>query len=152
MPQPELQPPHLGPERNVAFQMASIIFKLEQDLRNLTLRKLDITYMHFRVLQYLLEDDGKQIGEIARATAVRPPVLSRVVDQMEERELVRRQVAAEDNRITRVYLTDHGREKYAQAWPAAHKLIQYALEVLEPEDRKRLQVYMKKISDHVCPP
>lgn len=151
MPHSELTPPHIEPERNVVFQMASVIFKLEQDLRNLTLRKLDITYIHFRVLQYMLEDDGKQIGEIARATAVRPSVLSRVVDQMEERELVRRQVDAEDNRITRVYLTERGREKYAQAWPAAHRLIQYALEVLEPTERERLEAYMKKISDHVCP-
>lgn len=148
----DLSPPHIEPERNVAFQMASVIFKLEQDLRNLTLRKLDITYIHFRVLQYMLEEDGKQIGEIARATAVRPSVLSRVVDQMEERELARRQVDTEDNRITRVYLTDHGRDKYAQAWPAAHRLIQYALEVLEPEEREQFKASMKKISDHVCPP
>lgn len=145
-----LEPPHLGPDRNFAFQMASIIFKLEQDLRDLTLRKLDLTYIHFRVLQYLTEDDGRQIGEIARATAVRPPVLSRVVNQMEERSLVRRQVDPDDNRITRVYLTAHGRQKYAQAWPAAHKLIHFALEALEPEDRKRLGTYMKKMYQHVC--
>jgi DNA-binding MarR family transcriptional regulator len=147
-----LQPPHLGPDRNFAFQMASIIFKLEQELRDSTLRKQDITYIHFRVLQYLIEDDGKQIGEIARATAVRPPVLSRVVSQMEERSLVRRQVDPIDNRITRVYLTAHGRQKYAQAWPAAHKLIHYALEVLEPEDRKRLGASMRKMYNHVCDP
>ncbi len=146
----KLNPPHLKPERNVVFQMASIIFKLEQDLRNMTLRKLDLTYIHFRVLQYLLEDDGKQIGEIARATAVRPPVLSRVVNQMEERSLVRRQVDSEDNRITRVYLTDHGRQKYAQAWPAAHRLIQSALEVLSPKEREKLEEQMRRICTHVC--
>lgn len=146
------QPPHLGPDRNIAFQMASIIFKLEQELRNSTLRKLDITYIHFRVLQYLIEDDGKQIGEIARATAVRPPVLSRVVTQIEERSLVRRQVDANDNRITRVYLTDLGRQIYVQAWPSAHKLIHNALEVLGAEDRKRLGAYMRKIYNHVCNP
>ena len=146
-----LSPPHIEPERNVVFQMASIISKLEQDLRNLSLRKLDLTYAHFRVLQYLLEDDGRPIGEIARATAVRPSVLSRVVDQMEERELVRRQADTEDSRSTRVYLTDHGREKYALAWPTAHRLIQYALEVLEPEECEQLQALMKKINQHVCP-
>jgi len=146
----ELTPPHLGPDRNIAFQMASIIFRLEQDLRNSTLRKLDITYIHFRVLQYLLEEDGKSISEIARAIAVRPPVLSRVVDQMEERALARRQVDPDDNRLTRVYLTDHGRAKYAEAWPAAHRLIEYALEVLQPQEREALGASLRKIAAHVC--
>lgn len=150
MPTQELIPPHLGPDRNVAFQMASIIFKLEQDLRNSTLRKLDITYIHFRVLQYLLEEDGKKIGDIARAIAVRPPVLSRVVDQMEQRSLVKRGVDPNDNRLTRVYLTEHGRDKYAQAWPAAHRLIEYALEVLEPHEKEAFGLYLRKIGEHVC--
>lgn len=150
MSTPDINPPHLGPDRNMAFQMASIIFRMEQDLRNFTLRKLDITYIHFRVLQYLLEEDGKNISEIARATAVRPAVLSRVVSQMEERALAERKGDPKDNRSTRVYLTDLGRAKYAQAWPDAHKIIEHALEVLAPEERAALGVSLKKIADHVC--
>lgn len=150
MPTSELSPPHLGPDRNIAFQMASIIFRMEQDLRNFTLRKLDITYIHFRVLQYLLEEEGRNISEIARATAVRPSVLSRVVSQMEERELVVRQGDPNDNRSTRVYLTDTGRAKYAQAWPDAYRIIQQAFEVLQPEEREALGVSLKKVADHVC--
>lgn len=150
MPNPDLNPPHLGPDRNMAFQMASIIFRMEQDLRNFTLRKLDITYIHFRVLQYLLEEDGKNISEIARATAVRPAVLSRVVSQMEERALAVRKGDPDDNRSTRVYLTDLGRDKYAQAWPDAYKIIQHALEVLDADERAALGVSLKKIADHVC--
>lgn len=146
----DLQPPHLALDRNIAFQMASIIFRMEQDLRNLTLRKLDITYIHFRVLQYLLEEEGKNISDIARATAVRPPVLSRVVSQMEERELVVRKADPEDNRSIRVYLTDLGRQKYAQAWPDAHRIIQQALAVLEPSEREAMGGSLKKLADHVC--
>ena len=146
----DFAPPHLGPDKNIAFQMASIIFRMEQDLRNFTLRKLDLTYIHFRVLQYLLEKDGRNITEIARATAVRPAVLSRVVSQMEERALAVRKGDPKDNRSTRVYLTDLGRAKYAQAWPDAHKIIQHALEVLEPEERAQLGVSLKKIAEHIC--
>lgn len=145
-----LSPPHLDLDRNVAFHMASIIFQMEQDLRNSSLRKLDITYIHFRVLQYLLEDDGKNIGDIARALAVRPPVLSRVVDQMELRQLVQRRTDPDDSRLTRVYLTDEGRSKYEQAWPAAHRIIRHALEVLEPAEQEALTATLKKVWDHVC--
>jgi DNA-binding MarR family transcriptional regulator len=150
MPTQNLIPPHLSPDRNVAFLMASIISKLEQELRNSTLRKLDMTYIHFRVLQYLLGEDGKKVGDIATAIAARPPVVSRVVDQMEERSLVRRGVDPSDNRLTRVYLTADGRDKYALAWPAAHKLIEYALDVLEPEEREEFQRCLRKVGEHVC--
>lgn len=146
----DLNPPHLAPDRNIAFQMASIIFRMEQDLRNFTLRKLDITYIHFRVLQYLLEEEGKNISEIARATAVRPSVLSRVVSQMEERALVVRKGDPKDNRSIRVYLTDLGRVKYAQAWPDAHRIIHQAFEVLAPQEREALGKSLKKVADHVC--
>lgn len=146
----DFSPPNLDLDRNFAFQMASIIFRLEQDLRDSSLRQLDITYMHFRVLQYLLEEDGKKIGEVAKAIVARPPVLSRVIDQMEQRELVRRTPDPADSRLTRVYLTQVGRDKYAQAWPAAHKIINYALEVLTPEEQDSLARCLKKLGNHVC--
>lgn len=146
----DFTPPNLGLDRNVAFQMASIIYRLEQDLRDSSLRKLDITYVHFRVLQYLLEEDGKPIGDIARAIVAKPAVFSRVIDQMEQRSLVRRAPDPDDNRLTRVYLTDSGREKYAQAWPSAHRIINFALEVLTPQERESLETCLKKIGEHVC--
>lgn len=150
MSTPVLNPPHVSPDRNVAFQMASIIFRMEQDLRNFTLRKLDITYIHFRVLQYLLEEEGKSISEIARATAVRPSVLSRVVSQMEERELVTRKNDPADNRSIRVYLTDLGRAKYAQAWPDAYRIIEQAFAVLSAEEREAMELSLRKVAAHVC--
>lgn len=150
MSTPDLKQPQLGLDKNIAFQMASIIFRMEQDLRNFTLRKLDITYIHFRVLQYLHEEDGKNITEIARATAVRPAVLSRVVSQMEERALAARKSDPQDNRSTRVYLTELGRTKYAQAWPDAHRIIQNAFEVLGQQERAALGESLKKVADHVC--
>lgn len=142
-------PPHLGIEKNPIFQMASIVFKLEQDLRNLKLRKLDLTYFNFRVLQYLTEYDGKQIGEIARATAIRPSVLSRILTQMEQDGLVRRQSDVEDSRRICVYLTEEGKYRYTLAWPTAHKLIEGAVEVLSEEEFANLNFYLSKISNHV---
>ncbi len=146
----ELEPAHLGPDKNPAFQMASIIFRMEQDLRNAALRKLDITYMHFRVLQYLLEEDGKSINDIARATSVRPAVLSRVVGQMQARQLVVRRGDDKDHRSTRVYLTEQGRASYAQAWPSAHQIIEHAFAVLRPQERQALGDALKKVAQHLC--
>lgn len=133
-------------ERNIAFQMASIIFRLDQILRDTILRKLDLTYVHFRVLQCLYEKNGQTIGDIASKIVVRQPVLSRVVDQMQERTLVRRKPDAKDSRLMRVYLTPHGKARFQEAWPPAHELLEKTLSGFEAGEREIMTSLLKKMS------
>ncbi len=149
MPKIDTPMPDATLEHNVAFLMASIIFRLDQDLRDTILRRLDLTYVHFRVLQYLYEKDGQKIGDIATAIVVRQPVLSRVIDQMQERALVHRQPDPQDSRRTRVFLTNHGRDRYQQAWPPAHQLIDKALKNFKPQEEKTLQHLLQKMSANI---
>ena len=137
-------------ETNLAFQMASIIYKLDQTLRSTTLREHNMTYVHFRVLQYLWDEDGRSIGEIAKAIVVHQPVLSRVIDQMQERELVRRRADENDSRYMRVYLSETGRERYAQVWPAAKAMIDNALSVLNPDEREDLGRMLRTVAAHLA--
>ena len=136
-------------DANIASQMASIIFRLDQVLRDTILRKLDLTYIHFRVLQYLYAMDGRQIGEIAAAIVVRQPVLSRVIDQMEERALVRRSPDPQDSRRMRVYLTDHGRARYQEAWPPANDLLETALKGFKARERDALRRLLNKMASNL---
>lgn len=142
--------PDSSVETNLAFQMANIIYKLDQTLRSTTLREHNMTYVHFRVLQYLWDKDGRSIGEIAKAIVVHQPVLSRVIDQMEERELVQRRTDENDSRYMRVYLSGTGRERYAQVWPAAKKMIDDALSVLNPNEREDLGRMLRNVATHLA--
>ncbi|MDK7585692.1 MarR family transcriptional regulator [Alcaligenes faecalis subsp. phenolicus] len=142
--------PDSSVETNLAFQMANIIYKLDQTLRSTTLREHNMTYVHFRVLQYLWDKDGRSIGEIAKAIVVHQPVLSRVIDQMEERELVQRRTDENDSRYMRVYLSETGRERYAQVWPAAKKMIDDALSVLTPNEREDLGRMLRNVAAHLA--
>ncbi|ARP53751.1 MarR family transcriptional regulator [Alcaligenes faecalis] len=142
--------PDSSVETNLAFQMANIIYKLDQTLRSTTLREHNMTYVHFRVLQYLWDKDGRSIGEIAKAIVVHQPVLSRVIDQMEERELVQRRTDENDSRYMRVYLSETGRERYAQVWPAAKKMIDDALSVLNPNEREDLGRMLRNVATHLA--
>lgn len=142
--------PDSSVETNLAFQMANIIYKLDQTLRSTTLREHNMTYVHFRVLQYLWDKDGRSIGEIAKAIVVHQPVLSRVIDQMEERELVQRRTDENDSRYMRVYLSETGREHYAQVWPAAKKMIDDALSVLNPNEREDLGRMLRNVATHLA--
>ncbi|NLZ10004.1 MAG: MarR family transcriptional regulator, partial [Alcaligenaceae bacterium] len=95
-------------KKNIAYRMACVIFRMDQELRDSVLRELDLTYAHFRVLQILFENDGQKIGDIARSIVMQQPALSRVIDQMETRKLVQRKQDKEDSRFMRVYLTKTG--------------------------------------------
>lgn len=136
-------------QQNIAFRMACVIFRMDQELRDSVLRKLDLTYAHFRVLQVLFEKDGQQIGDIARSIVMRQPALSRVIDQMEVRKLVQRKQDKDDSRYMRVYLTKTGKQHYEQAWPAAHQIMTRALEVVSNEERSQLCDVLIRMDNHM---
>lgn len=151
---PETETPELTKEdwslqRNIAFRMACVIFRMDQELRDSVLRKLDLTYAHFRVLQVLFDKDGQQIGDIARSIVMRQPALSRVIDQMETRKLVKRKQDKDDSRYMRVYLTKTGQQHYEQAWPAAHQIMTRAMEVVSTEERSQLCEVLTRIDNHM---
>lgn len=136
-------------QKNIAYRMACVSSRMDQDLRDTVLRNLDLTYVHFRVLQVLYESDGQMIGDIARTIVVRQPALSRVIDQMEERELVRREANPEDSRYIQVWLTWLGRSRYEEAWPSAHSIVERALTVVTTEERQLLLDILIRMDSHL---
>lgn len=144
-PQTALSEADWSLQQNVAFRMDSITSRMNQELRDSVLRDLDLTHAHFRVLQVLFEIDGQQIGDIARSIVIRQPALSRVIDQMEARKLVRRKQDKDDNRYMRVFLTPTGKRAYQDAWPAAHQIVEDALAGVTMEERERLLELLKRI-------
>ena len=145
IPQAVLTDENWSLQKNVAFRMDSITSRMNQELRDSVLRDLDLTHAHFRVLQVLFEIDGQQIGDIARSIVIRQPALSRIIDQMEARKLVRRKQDKDDSRYMRVYLTAAGKRKYEQAWPAGYQIIEDALEGISAEEREQLLELLKRI-------
>jgi len=135
--------------QNIAFRMNCVVSRLDQELRDAVLRKMNITFVHFRVLQVLYDRDGQTIGELASTLVLRQPALSRVVDQMEERELVVREPNPQNNRYIHVWLNPLGRECYERVWPASHKIIERALTVITPTERKLLLDILLRMDAHL---
>ncbi len=131
---------------NPGFLMASTVFRLDQELRNTILRRLDISYTHFRVMQVMYAGEPKSVGEISKMIVVSPAVLSRVIDQMEGRGLVERRAAAADNRFVNVGLTKNGRTIYEKAWPPAQSLLSRATAALTDKEKQSLLKILRKIN------
>lgn len=78
----------------------------------------DLTEQQWRVLRALTaEPDALEVGEIATATFLLAPSLSRILSNLEGRELVDRQPVAHDQRRSAISLTAAGRELVALISP-----------------------------------
>ncbi len=64
----------------------------------------------WRVLACLADEDGAMVTRLARLSLMEQSRLTRIIDQMAVRGLVRRQSDPEDRRRVRVFLSDEGRD------------------------------------------
>lgn len=69
----------------------------------------DITSDQFAVLLRLWEEDGISQIELCQRTCKNKSNLTRILDSMEKRDLIYREVSKFDRRSFNVYLTDVGR-------------------------------------------
>jgi DNA-binding MarR family transcriptional regulator len=75
----------------------------------------DLTPAQYNVLRILrgAGDNGLWAGEIGERLITRSPDVTRLIDRLEKRKLVRRKPDATDRRAVRVHITDAGREQVA---------------------------------------
>ena len=124
--------------------MSRIVNRMNAQLLEV-LRPMKLTNAHYRIVQLLYDEGVLTVGELARRVVIPQPVLSRVLTQMETRNLVRRQANAADSRFKEIALTDHGRATYEDIWPRAKQILSDALADIDPAERKQLVKLLQKL-------
>ncbi|RVV98136.1 homoprotocatechuate degradation operon regulator HpaR [Mesobaculum littorinae] len=103
-----------------------------------TLRHFRITEQQWRVLRALAMVPGIEVGELARATCLLPPSLSRILQDMEARGYVLRRPVAGDLRRAEVSITDEGRAFIAEIAPHSESTYREVTEAFGPERMAQL--------------
>jgi DNA-binding MarR family transcriptional regulator len=116
------------------------------------LRPLDVTGQQFRVLQVIDARGVTNVGQIARDAVIEQPLVSRVLDQLEERKLARRSKSATNARIVKVSLTQRGREVYAAITPAREAIVADAVSVLSDAERTIFTDLVCRMFQHLSRP
>jgi len=80
---------------------------------------------------------------------VQPPTLSKMLDRMEKAGLVMRTPDAEDSRISRVYLTEQGRQIEHTVRDVWHDLEQRIVESLGVEERVLLRRLLLQVHENL---
>ena len=95
---------------------------------------LKITIEQWSVLYHLWKEDGKSQQELCSATFRDKPSITRLVDNLERQQLVRRVPSQDDRRINLIYLTRQAQRLQEETMQLAEATLNEALDGV-PADR-----------------
>jgi MarR family transcriptional regulator, organic hydroperoxide resistance regulator len=98
------------------------------------LTDLDLNASEINVLANLADGRSRSIGELSTDTATKPTTLTSVLDRLERKGHVTRDLDPADRRSFRVSLTPGGRRVAAASREAMHDLEAAALATISPAD------------------
>lgn len=110
------------------------------------LKRRGMTMTHWRVLGFLYERDGLIISELAERTVTDQATLSRALDRLQDRDLIRRQNGQRDSRRTEVHLCDEGRQQYLDLLHFARAIEDWAFEDIDSNHLTALRETLEKMT------
>jgi DNA-binding MarR family transcriptional regulator len=114
------------------------------------LRGLDLTPEQFGVLACLWEQEGLSQKQLAAMLYKDGPTITRMLEKLDQRELVQRKPDRADRRVYRVYLTDSGRALQGPVLEALSGLRTKAYRGLSEEDQERLKHQLDRIFSNLA--
>lgn len=102
------------------------------------------------VLELLIQQDGRTMGELADILQVRPPTVSKTIARLAAQGLLERRAGTEDHRQVRVHLTDDGRTRAASIEAIRDGLEEEIVAGLDAKDRRRLRKLLRKLGRNLA--
>jgi len=101
--------------------------------------------LHLEALWWLRAEGLLSVNELTRRLGTSVSKTTRVVDRLEEKELVWRDRSEDDRRVVRVHLTDGGRAMAEQSDAAIAQRLSSFLQPLTPDEREDLLELFERI-------
>jgi len=107
---------------------------------------VELNMQELRVVEFLGNEGPRMMRELAEHLSVAVNSMTSIVDNLEHKELVRRQRSEEDRRVVRVELTDAGREIYRSLVEVNLRLFRTMLGALTEDEQEIFMVLFRKIA------
>lgn len=101
---------------------------------------IDINKEQLLILKHLVIKDGLVQNDLAHITEKDKTTLTRLINKMEEKSLLKRVQSEEDNRCNRIFITDLGKEKFTNVFPV---LVENTLKVQEDLTKEEIETTIK---------
>ncbi|CAH1689396.1 putative Multiple antibiotic resistance protein MarR [Hyphomicrobiales bacterium] len=129
----------------IPYLLNNITNSMNQKFKK-SLRKFDLNVSQWRVLVALGVRSHISLTDLGQFTAIDQPSLSRIVDQLVDRQFVTRMPRPNDGRFNEIALAPAGRALRDSAWPVAMAHSEQMIANLLPEEQEHLRVLLKKVA------
>lgn len=131
-------------EDNIGTVMAQVS-RLMRRTFDMRARQIGVTRPQWQVLTLLSRHAGINQGGLADLLEVEPITLGRMIDRLQDSQMVERRPDPADRRAWRLHLTPKGEEQIERLKPFAAETIDAALEGLAPAERDQLMAMLDKM-------
>lgn len=106
-------------------------------------RELGLTPSQFDVISTLGNTSGMSMNKLGEKTLITKGTLTGIIDRLEQKGLVRREVPEENRRSFTIVLTLEGEKVFEEAFPAHIAHLKKCFVGLSPADMEQIQVMLK---------
>jgi len=128
---------HLSDD-NTGFLIKQVFHSMNRMLDQ-EMAPLGLTAIQWRPIALLCKGKADTPAELARLNGVDTGAMTRTLDRLEAKGLVRRCRSQEDRRVIRIELTDSGKEKGRQIPPRIAKMLNHHLRGFSSEEVGQLR-------------
>lgn len=108
-------------------------------------RQLGLTLPQFDVIATLGNTSGMMMSQLAEKTLVTKGTLTGIVDRLEQKGLVRREVPPENRRCFIIVLTSKGQQLFEEIFPEHIDYLKQRLSALSVEEIEQIRTALKQL-------
>jgi DNA-binding MarR family transcriptional regulator len=112
------------------------------------LEPLDITWAQWGTLLHIANGRGKTATELSRNLSADTGSMTRMLDRLEQKGLIRRERSSEDRRIVELSLTETGKQLYPQLPPIAVKVLNQHLRGFSRGELETMKGFLRRMLDN----
>jgi DNA-binding MarR family transcriptional regulator len=120
--------------------------------KNFKQANVDITIEQWSVLYHLWKQDGLSQQQLCEATFRDKPSITRLVDNLEKLNLVKRVASKDDRRINMIYLTQQAQDLQEQTMGLANQTLNEALEGVTNGQIEIAKEVLQKVYENLAGP
>jgi DNA-binding MarR family transcriptional regulator len=110
---------------------------------------INLTIEQWSVLYHLWKEDGKSQQELCNATFRDKPSITRLIDNLEKLNLVKRVSHDKDRRINKVFLTRQAQKLHEDTMHLAEETLNEALEGVPADQVEMCKEVLQKVYDNL---
>jgi len=132
------------PEESIGYLIKAAYLSMQRAI-DVEVAPMDLTAMQWTPLLRMAAGQADTAAELARIVGMDTGAMTRMLDRLEHKGLIRRSRSAEDRRVIKLELTEEGRQKANQIPPLLHKVSEMHFAGLNDVERESMKSMLLRI-------